>query len=66
MSLGELTGRSTTTDTAALPGQPEWLSAAGDLMHQLAYTRQWDADGAALLRPAAFHAWGTANRNGPQ
>ena len=36
------------------------VSAAWDVSSQLLRTRQWEADGAQLLRPADFHAWAAA------
>jgi hypothetical protein len=40
------------------PGkEPERLGDQCSVFNQLPRTRQWDADGAHLLRPAAFHAW---------
>ena len=56
---------STSTDTASPPWNRERGSDAGDLVSQLARIRQWDADAAALLRPAAFHTW-AAKGSAPQ
>ena len=40
------------------PTASEQQSGAGrDAFSQLLRTRQWEADGSHLLRPAAFHAW---------
>ena len=35
-------------------------AAAWDLDSQVQRTRQWEADGTQLLRPADFHAWAAA------
>ncbi len=40
------------------PTASDQQSGAGwDVFSQLLRTRQWEADGSQLLRPAAFHAW---------
>jgi hypothetical protein len=41
-------------------------SAGWDLFSQLQRTRQWEADGSQLLRPADFHAWEAAGGTTPQ
>ena len=33
------------------------LGDQSSVFNQLQRTRQWEADGTHLLRPAAFHAW---------
>jgi len=35
------------------------VSAGWDLFSQLQRTRQWEAEGSQLLRPADFRAWAT-------
>ena len=42
------------------------LAAAWDVESQLQRTRQWEADGTQLLRPADFHAWAAASWPTPQ
>lgn len=47
--------------------EPPWRGGRGrDVLTQLQLTRQWEADGSHLLRPASFHAWAAADREGPQ
>jgi hypothetical protein len=41
-------------------------SAGWDMFSQLQRTRQWQADGAHLLRRADFHAWAAAGWATPQ
>lgn len=38
------------------------LTATWDVVNQLQRTRQWEAEGTKLLRPADFHAWAAAGR----
>jgi len=56
---------STTTVTTSPAWNRERVRDAGDLVSQLARIRQWEADAAALLRPAAFHTW-AAGGSAPQ
>ena len=42
------------------------MIAAWDVFSQLQRTRQWEADGTQLLRPADFHAWAAAGWAAPQ
>ncbi|MCT0227957.1 MAG: hypothetical protein ACI9IO_000982 [Cyanobium sp.] len=42
------------------------VSAGWDVISQLQRTRQWDAEGSQLLRPAGFHAWASAGWAAPQ
>ena len=49
------------------PTASEQQRGAGrDAFSQLLRTRQWEADGSHLLRPAAFHAWATGWSTVPQ
>jgi hypothetical protein len=41
-------------------------SAGWDLFSQLQHTRQWEAEGSQLLRPADLHAWAAAGWTTPQ
>ena len=41
------------------------LIATWDVVNQLHRTRQWEAEGTQLLRPADFHAWAAAGRIKP-
>ncbi len=41
-------------------------STGWDLFSQLRRTRQWEAEGSQLLRPADFHAWSAAGWATPQ
>jgi len=42
------------------------VSAGWDVFSQLQRTRQWEAEGRQLLRPADFHAWSAAGWATPQ
>jgi hypothetical protein len=42
------------------------VSAGWDVFSQLQRTRQWEAEGSQLLRPAGFHAWAAAGWSAPQ
>ncbi len=42
------------------------VSAGWDVFSQLQRTRQWDAEGSQLLRPAGFHAWAATGWAAPQ
>jgi hypothetical protein len=42
------------------------VSAGWDVFSQLQRTRQWEAEGSQLLRPADFHAWSAAGWATPQ
>jgi hypothetical protein len=42
------------------------VSAGWDVFSQLQRTRQWEAEGSQLLRPADFHSWASAGWATPQ
>lgn len=42
------------------------LGDQSNVLNQLLRTRQWEADGSHLLRPAAHHAWAAGGWVEPQ